>query len=560
MNFHLATKKRVVPTLAAAVALLLSACGGGGSDGTPTTPAEPAALQLSGTAATGLALANAAVTVKCAVGTGTATTSASGSYTITLPGASLPCVVRVAGNAAGAAVTLHSVVEAGSTTGTLTQAVANVTPLTEIIVAQLTGAVPSALYDGLGAGTTITTAQLAQATAGVLAALKTGTGIDFAAIDPFKAPLVAATAANPAGGNPYDRLLDTLGDKIAPEALPVVVNQVAGGSVPLADVMAGVNGGTLPGCGVALSGKYRSLEYRGATELHTIDFAAKTLTTGNVVETLVPSTTQPCQFQVGGGTIVIGPGGAGAFRSDGEMGYLFPVQSHALAAVAGTWNFIESGLVETNQGEHFFGKMTVAASGAATVCEYDVMGGGASLGACQPDTDETISVQQGTDGGFILNYGAEATRVWAYRSPDGVLNLYGTNNPAGATASNAFRTHFLMTKLSASQLPAVGTVNKYWDLQATYNGATGVLTAPAIAADSNTVTAIDAAAGTLSRTRASDGRVDTVKINTPVEGARYRAAATGISAVYQLPIPGLGLTISLDDTPGHFYVVSVGRP
>ena len=54
-------------------------------------------MTISGTAATGLALADSAVEVKCAQGAGTATTDANGAYSLVIPDAALPCIVKVTG-------------------------------------------------------------------------------------------------------------------------------------------------------------------------------------------------------------------------------------------------------------------------------------------------------------------------------------------------------------------------------------------------------------------------------------------------------------------------------
>ena len=69
--------------------LILSACGGGGS--------HP--QSVSGIAAEGLAIANAAVTVKDAVGnTRSVTTDARGNYTIDTAGLTFPVMLQVTGN------------------------------------------------------------------------------------------------------------------------------------------------------------------------------------------------------------------------------------------------------------------------------------------------------------------------------------------------------------------------------------------------------------------------------------------------------------------------------
>ena len=92
----------------------------------------------------GAALPGATVSIKCAAGTGTATTAADGRYTLTLTGASLPCALRVVGTDGSV---FHSVVAGTGTTGTF---VANITPLTELLVATATGASPGTFFDGFG--------------------------------------------------------------------------------------------------------------------------------------------------------------------------------------------------------------------------------------------------------------------------------------------------------------------------------------------------------------------------------------------------------------------------
>lgn len=537
---------------ATAAAVLLAGCGGGG-DSSPSS-----SLELSGTAATGAALASASVQVKCSAGNGSATTGSSGGYTVTISGGTLPCIVQVSGTTAGgAAVTLHSVVEAGASgSGGVTTATANVTPVTEMIVAQLLGTAPAAAFDGFDAAR-VTQQAVATAATAIVDALRTA-GVDLTGIDPLKATLVPANGAT--AGNAYDQLLDTLGTTVPPESLPLVVNQIAaaagsGSSTGLGDAMTAVSNGALANCPVALSGKYRTIDYTGGTQVHTLDFKAMTWTSEGGSPEAIVAGAQACEFTVNTAKVVIGPQGAGAFQEAEMAGYLIPVQSHPLSAVAATWNFLESGLNESNAGENFFGQFTVQANGAVTVCEHDVMNGVANFGSCTPET-ETITLSAASDGGFDLNYGGEAGRVWGYRGPNGALTLFGTNNPAGNDSPTAFRTHFVMTQPGALALPAAGEVTKYWDVEVNFAGA---LTTT-YRADSTTVTAVDAAAGTFTRTRAGDGRVDTLRVNHPVAGLRYRAATGGIPATYQLQMPKLGMTATIDDMPGHFYAISVLRP
>lgn len=543
---------------AVAAAVLLASCGGGGDgDG------DASSLALSGTAATGAALASASVQVKCKAGDGTATTSASGGYTLTISGGQLPCIVKVSGTTAGgAAIVLHSIVETGTAgSGTTTNATANVTPVTEMIVAQIVGAMPSDAFSNFDPAE-VTKDTVAAALTAIVDALKTA-GIDLTGIDPLKAALVPATGTT--AGNAYDKLLDTLGETVTPESLPLVVNQIAtaadtGSSTGLTDAMAAVSSGALANCPVALSGKYRTIDYTGGTYVHTLDFKAMTWSTEGVGSPQpIVAGSQACEISLDGVVkIVFGPNGAGAFQAPDVTGYVFPVQPHPLSSVATTWNFLESGLNESDAGEHFFGKFTVAADGKVTVCEHDVMNGVANFGStCEVDDSETITLAAASDGGFELNYGGEIGRVWGYRGPNGSLNLFGTNNPTGNSSPTAFRTHFVMTKPETLTLPAVGEATKYWDMDVSFVSGTLGTT---FSADSNTVTAVDTAAGTVTRTRTSDSRVDTLKVNHPVAGLRFREASSGISSIYQMQIPSLGMSAAIDNMPGHFYGISVRRP
>ena len=108
---------------------MLVACGGGGESSTPTN------LTVTGTAAIGLPIAGAAVAAKCNVGTGTATTLPDGSYTLTVTGGQMPCILQIT----NPGIKLHSVAQSAGTT--------NITPLTDLITAILGGQDPAAWYD-----------------------------------------------------------------------------------------------------------------------------------------------------------------------------------------------------------------------------------------------------------------------------------------------------------------------------------------------------------------------------------------------------------------------------
>ena len=131
----------------AALTAALAACGGGGG-GTPDPAATPTAqgLALSGTAATGVALAGRPVDARCSTGSGSTTTGADGSYSVTIAGAALPCAMRVTLTDGTA---LHGLATGGGGGGT--SARANLTPATQLVVAHLAGLDPAAYYGSFDA-------------------------------------------------------------------------------------------------------------------------------------------------------------------------------------------------------------------------------------------------------------------------------------------------------------------------------------------------------------------------------------------------------------------------
>jgi len=567
--------------LAVAAAALVAACGGGGGDGAAAAQSD---VQLSGVAATGLALASAPVEVKCASGTGTVTTDAAGTYTVTVANGALPCIVKVTGTAAdGTTVTLHSLAQ-----GTGSTAVANVTPLTEMILARAVGTLPADLFANFGTGTAVTAEAVAHASTDILTALGTAANVDLSGIDPFKTSLVAATTANPTCGNDYDKLLDQLGTVVSAATLPQVVSQIAsttgsGAPTTLNEVVANVSKGTLAGCAQALSGKYRIVDYVGASDVVDIDFKAG-LVNGSIP---ISPSSQACEFDVMGTvptTVVIGPAGAGVTRDTERAGFIFPVQSHNLASVTGKWEFLESGVEEAsfnNTARHWIGEMTIAADGKIGVCDYNVMQNDFSAG-CLPDTDEAATIAAQADGTFKLQYGDAATSVYGFRAPSGELTLFGTNNPTGSLEPEVLKTNFVLTRAQAPKPAAVGSISKYWDVvqSVTVNssGATVldsdgqiIFSASAPARNQTVVTATTETSVTrkLTSSGSDNGRVDTLTFDSPIQGMRSRPqgvdTSTGTSipysAVFIRALPGAGISVALDNrTNAHFMSYTVARP
>ncbi len=572
MNFRALKATFAVCAFAAA----LTGCGGGGTPPAPT-------LDLSGTAAVGPALAGATVQVKCASGTGTATTTNTGTYDVVIDDGALPCALQVTGSGAASSIVLRSTVDVGSTDAVtaVTSAQANVTPLTELVVAQLAAALPAEFFsnfDGASAGL-ITPDKLNAASATVTAALKNA-GIDFGSVDPFKSKLVAASGGT--AGNSYDQSLDRLGAKVPVDALPLLVTQLAaaaasGSTSELSGAMTAVSGGGLPGCPYVLSGNFRAIDYFGRMTLRPIDFSAGTFGAGDGVNqmSLVQDGTNPCSFtatlelngQVGEWQVAFGPGGVGVYRARntapivtaGMTGLIFPVQSHSYQEVAGRWTFLQSGLYPEGV-QNYRGQIALADDRTASTCDYTA----ASGWACNAESSG-LTVAERSDGGFDLaDAGTVAVNLYAYRAPSGALNVFGTTNASGSDSA-AEQTNLVGVKIEPYTLPEVGSTTRYSETLVLFDWL-GTRSTTGVTASEVTITSVDAAANTMTRSRLSDGRIDTWHLNAPIAGLNTRDAGTvngtRFSAAYQMKLPGLGITLvtNAEGAPGRFYGYSALRP
>ena len=180
-------------------ASLLSACGGG-SDSTPAATAT-----VSGTAATGAAIAGGSISMNCVSGaSGTTNTGTDGSFSLSVSGITFPCVARVT---ASTGEKLHSYVAAAGT--------ANITPVTELLLANLTGGTALDAFDKFDAtkAKTLTAAQVTAAIAAVKAYLITlGVFVTDFPADPMGAKFVAK--AGTTAGDKVDAMLDDLAAKL----------------------------------------------------------------------------------------------------------------------------------------------------------------------------------------------------------------------------------------------------------------------------------------------------------------------------------------------------------
>lgn len=150
--------------VSAIMVAVLAACGGGGgggggaaagggdsssngNTGNTGNPA-PSTTTASGVAAVGAPIVGGTVTLKCASGTtATTTTGADGTWKVSLKSNDYPCVIRVNGGQAGGPTLtspLHSVIAGAG--------IANITPLTDLMVGILSKSKPNTWFDSSNNG------------------------------------------------------------------------------------------------------------------------------------------------------------------------------------------------------------------------------------------------------------------------------------------------------------------------------------------------------------------------------------------------------------------------
>jgi hypothetical protein len=551
---HIEYKKSLVAGAALAV---LAACGGGGggdSSGNETV------LTLSGTAATGLAIANAPVEAKCASGTGTATTTANGTYTLTINGA-LPCVLQV--TPAGGDP-LRSLID-GSGAG---EATVNITPLTELVAAKAAGGDPAGLFDNFDAAaqTKVTPAAVQAAVQAVVVALQ-GV-IDLTGVDPIKDALVAATSG---GGtsNALDQKLDALQAALAAAqtTLAEVTTAVATSGSTAAPVQTLLQPAA-SGCAGFRSGTYvatnpAETDPEWAVHKMTLDAANLRATfhdnttvdladDGNCAYSVANDGVSSSKILVSRSGLAIGRDTytSGAYAGKTDVSVIVPLQSIPLSELAGTWNaldFMRDVGMPSFQASR--GQMTIDAQGnitAGTDC--------GSLITCAdriPEPSDKFAVNAA--GGFDV--GAERSRAFAFKTADGNLAMFVlySNN----------RGMLVMTKQKPLALPAVNTVANTWDFSLAPDGF-----ASPVSDMTTTVTASDEVAGTYTRLLASNSRIDSFTINSPQSGMRRRATNSctinGIpnncSGIYVMPLPGTGVSVYIGVSPSNFFGISVSKP
>jgi hypothetical protein len=543
--------------LALVATAALAACGGG-SDA--PTPSVASAVTIAGTAAKGAALAGAAVSIKCAAGTGTATTASDGTYTVTITGGNLPCALKVVGTEGSV---FHSVVAGTGDSGNFA---ANITPLTEMMVAQIGGAAPDSFFDGFGSNSAVTPAALTAAVDYVRVAL--AGSADLTGFNPATDALVV--------GNPLDQKIDAV--MAAFVAAGVTLQEVAATIVSNPTSPTVVSAPLAPqatDCASLKSGKYRMInpyetDPQWKAHVLTVDAAALTAIDQDGTNLAITSN-GGCQFTIAEtdytNTVMVSSGGvlvvysqSTTVATDRSVTIGLPEQTLPVSELAGTWNTADwdpnSSQATTPGYVAHTGEVTFDANGAF-VSGQECVG----LAPCEAETGPFATfTSNATSGGFdIAEGGTNAGRAFVYKTLAGksvLVLVFNDGYFAVATRKQAL-----------GALPAVGSVSDFREFNLNGNG-----TLTTLLDQSVSVTAVDAVANTATRLRASDSRVDTIAYDSPRNGLRYRTAntctingvASNCAATVQFPLQGMGITLALSvgvTTPASaFYNVSIGKP
>ena len=550
--------KRTAIAISAA-ALVLSACGG--SD--PTSGIDSLAAQVvKGTAATGAPMPSATINATCGSASGTATTATDGTYTVKITGGGLPCVLTA--TSSDGTTVLHSVV--GGTGTSSSAAVAQITPLTELLVAQLAAGDPAKFVSGFSTSTMISADAVAAANTAVIAALKAA-GLDVSAITDIVAG--AITAGSGAG---YDGVLDSLQKAITAANTTLAELATAVSTSTSSGTAQGAVLGTLlapvaTSCPSLKGGAHRVIDFTDSTTYTaTVDATNLTVSANGNNYTLTKNAT--CDYTLNDAShtrVLVAKSGMAIWMNGGgtspnpaaagTVGVSFPAQTLDTTALAGVYDRVTYGAASATPFGAF-GTATFDGAGVNSTSINCTNG----VGSCAPDPSPSPlgHVVATTDGGVD------------YLNADGTpgAHAFGFRNAQGQTVLIAYESSgsvSVLSKQSTLSLPTVGATTSFWQFKLTPT-ATPLLV---MADDSNSVTAVDSTTGLVTR-KFQDNHTDQITFNSPFVGTRYRAAnactnTTGgagtCAPVVQLPLQGEGINLAISANPSNpFLTVSITKP
>ena len=181
--------------LASALSLALAACGG--ASDAPATLA-PVSSTLSGVAAVGDPIVSGSVTVQCAGGGSMTTTTASnGTWQVSTTTHTMPCAARVSGGTIAGVTNSINYHSLALNFGNL-----NITPLTDLVVANTVRGAPATWFSGIGASS------WSAVTSAAVAAAKTNVANSLGFSAPLGSNDLLTTAFTAAQGNLLDDMLE----------------------------------------------------------------------------------------------------------------------------------------------------------------------------------------------------------------------------------------------------------------------------------------------------------------------------------------------------------------
>ncbi len=544
---------------------LLAACGGGGG-GSGDDSGGGGDLALSGVVAKGAALANAEVQAVCASGEGQATADANGSYTLTVTGGELPCVLAATGVGEDAGLVLHSVA-----TGTGAVATSNITPVTELLVAQLTGQDPAAFMAAANTGTlnsTVTADNIGAAKTEVIATLAAA-GLDTTALT--DADMVSGTLQAGTGAG-YDGVLDALGAalqtsgttlaQMTQTVVATASGQAPGGeaSTPASALPAGLLlRAKAQNCDALRSTDYRVIKFAGSngaenapsTAFEDMSFDAAALTAQfGPEDTMAFTPDGDCRYTLPQGEAVVSPAGVIVMRhfvgadddsvAVGDRGaqrlmIALPKQDLALADLAGEWAFLG---VDRNPLEAYAGYASINATGVLSNprCWEDALN--VAEADCSPlPAGYTEQISKNSNGSFNWVPGASEPDPWtdtvfAYRAGNGDVLILAMTHEGEPTFG---------IKRRALGLPKAG--DEFSNLTLMTNG--NLVALSGHFDGSHKVLSVDATTGTVVRETVQNGapaHQQTLVYNSGREGYLIRTSAGGMNPFEGIAMPGFGLT------------------
>lgn len=472
--------------------------------------------------------------MKCATGTGTATSNSDGSYSVSVSGGVQPCILKATDPITK--VELHSIVEAGATT-------ANITPVTNLVVANTIGDDPSTAFTSFNSTTQskITSTNISTAVSRVQAITAAlGTDADMTGVDVMKGTMTAATGD--ASGDATDKKIDALmaalaaADKKitdlttqvktltdASTASSTVTSVVGNAQYSLANCPYARSGdiwvmdliGSLPG---AWNLDFQNMRLKKLADNSTYAITLKRDSNNNLV---------PCAFtaSISGQTLEyrISTGGVGIWINSTDFGITVPAQKNAAltnASFAGTYpamGFIKGKTNSLRLGLPF--RFEIKTDGTIDGYSCDLTKALPDCNTAATASSDPVTctaVSNGTLSCTSLG-GIAATAVLYVSGNQATMFMAVTNMTVGSAAYGGL---IAMTKASDLKLPSVGKTAEagiVWTA-GVQSGGSSLTTSSSYASK---VESVDATANSFVTSYTGSTLTSTNYINVPAKGFSY---------------------------------------